>query len=194
MVKSKSIKLSGYLFVVFLISVIGFCSIVSAEEIGKRMKAIIKAHEKNIKEWVNAPLLIESVKEQNNKKTSLEEIKRIDKDWVAGKADDFAIGLQKNKAGDFLHTKMIENTILYAEMFLCDNQGAVVGEYPKTSDYWQGDEDKFIKCFNNGNGQVYIGPLEFDESSKTNSVQIALPVFDNGKTIGVLVVGLKNIK
>ncbi|MBF0100733.1 MAG: PDC sensor domain-containing protein [Desulfobacterales bacterium] len=165
-----------------------------AEEISMRMESIIKSHEKIIQKWVKSTIIIESVIEQNNQNQSLDEIKRIDKDWVDGKIEDFVISLQKNLAGKFLNEKIKSNAILYAEAFLCDNQGAVVGEYPKTSDYWQGDEDKFTKCFNDGHGTVYYGPIVFDESTKKNSIQISLPVTDDGKTIGVLIVGIKNIE
>lgn len=159
-----------------------------------RMDTIIQFHEKLIKEWAKLPLVVESVREQNLKGINIEEIKKIDKDWVDGKNNAFAMELQSNKIGVFLHEKIKANAALYVEAFLCDNQGAVVGEYPTTSDYWQGDEDKFIKSFNNGVGKLYIGPVEFDESTQTNSVQISVPVIDDGKTIGVLIVGLRNIK
>lgn len=157
------------------------------------MRSIINAHEKNTMKWAMDPLIIEAVKEQNKKSMSLDEIKRIDRDWVEGKSETFIKSLQTNKAGMFLHDKIKTNKTLYVEAFLCDSQGAVVGEYPQTSDYWQGDEEKFTNCFNNGQGKVFINPLVFDESTNTYSVQISLPVIDQQQTIGVLIVGIKNI-
>lgn len=162
--------------------------------VSKRMWAIIAIHEERVKELARSPIIIESVKEQNKQGKSLEEIRKIDLDWINGKKDGFAMELMTNRVGTFLYNKLSENKSIYVEAFLCDNQGAVVGEYPKTTDYWQGDEDKFIKSYNNGNGMVFIGPIEFDDSTKTISVQLSVPVVDNGKTIGVLIVGLKNIE
>ncbi len=162
-------------------------------KITSRMQSVIATHTLRIKEWAASPLLIDSVRDQNLKNTGLEEIKRIDEEWINGRADDLATTLLTNPAGRFLNEKINKNDMLYTEAFLCDSKGAVVGEYPKTTDYWQGDEDKFIQCYNNGNGRDYIGPLEFDESTQTYSVQVSVPVQDDGKTIGVLVVGLKNI-
>ena len=72
------------------------------------------------------------------------------------------------------------------------NQEATIGTYPRTSDYWRGDESKFIECFNNS--KVIIGPLELDENTNSHSVQVSIPIEDAGDTIGVLVVGLRNIK
>lgn len=162
-------------------------------KITSRMQSVIATHTLRIKEWAASPLLIDAVREQNLQNTGLEEIKRFNNDWINGKADDLATTLLTNPSGRFLHEKINKNDMLYTEAFLCDNKGAVVGEYPKTTDYWQGDEDKFIRSYNNGNGRDYIGALEFDESTQTYSVQVSVPVLDDGKTIGVLVVGLKNI-
>lgn len=164
-----------------------------SNKISPRMQSVIATHTLRIKEWAATPLLIEAVRAQNLKDTSLEEIKRIDAEWLGGKSDDLATTLLTNPAGRFLHERLRKNELLYTEAFLCDNKGAVVGEHPKTSDYWQGDEDKFIQSYNNGEGRDYIGAVKFDESTRTYSVQVSVPVLDDGMTIGVLVVGLKNI-
>jgi hypothetical protein len=75
-------------------------------------------------------------------------------------------------------------------VFLTDNKGANVAAYPPTSDYWQGDEEKFTLSFNDGDGQVFIGPLEFDDSTKKTQVQISAPIREDNETIGVLVLGV----
>ncbi len=163
-------------------------------QISMRMTSIINTHIRLINKWAQNPVLINSVIKQNQKNVSLEEIMKIDKQWLAGEINSFAISLQKNKAGKLLYDQISQNSRLYVEAFLCDEKGAVVAEYPETTDYWQGDEEKFLKSYNSGKGQIYVGPLLFDDSTKTNSVQISIPVFDKKKTIGVLIVGLKNIK
>lgn len=162
-------------------------------KITPRMQSVIATHTLRIKEWAASPLLIDAVRKHNLQNTGLEEIQRINSDWINGRADNLAATLLTNPAGSFLHEKINKNDMLYTEAFLCDSKGAVVGEYPKTTDYWQGDEDKFTQSFNDGKGRDYIGALEFDESTQTYSVQVSVPVQDDGKTIGVLVVGLKNI-
>ena len=93
--------------------------------------------------------------------------------------------------GEWLRQKNKEAQGRYPEAFLCDNQGANVAVSKLTSDYWQGDEDKWIKSFNNGNGKVFFGDPEFDQSSQAMQIQVSVPVLDGGKTIGVLVVGVK---
>ncbi len=104
-----------------------------------------------------------------------------------------ATKLQNNSAGTYLRNGVVLKNHVFTEAFLCDKRGAVVGEYPKTSDYWQGDEAKFTECYNMYDGKVFIGQLNFDESTQAYSVQISVPVKDNEKTIGVLVLGIRNI-
>ncbi|MDQ6978767.1 MAG: hypothetical protein Q9M09_01170 [Mariprofundaceae bacterium] len=162
-------------------------------DISKRMVSIIKAHEINLQKWVKDERIIQAVKAHNKQNLSLAYIKELDQAWINGEAQELVMAVQQNDTALYLKKRVENNKRLYVEAFLCDEQGAVVAEYPKTSDYWQGDEDKFIESFNNGHGKNRIGALKFDESTKTYSVQISIPVIDEGKTIGVLIVGLKNI-
>lgn len=164
-----------------------------SDELSERMQSILFNHSEKLREWAHDPLLVNALKEQNAKPTSLDEIKKIDEEWITGTKADFAKSLQQNAVGKYLQNK-IGASPLYVEAFLCDKQGAVVGEYPGSTDYWQGDEDKFIKSFNGGNGKLFIGPIALDKSTDTISVQMSVPVKEANETIGVLVVGLRNIK
>ncbi len=189
-------RLKTFILTLLLIKVWLISAYTSADELGTlsvRMRSILDAHAQLVKQWANHPAVVNEVIKHNYLEQSLDDVKQIDRMWREGKKEAFARSLQENKSGHFLKKRILENR-LYTEAFLCDGQGAVVGEYPMTSDYWQGDEDKFLKSFNGGEGQVYIGPIEFDESSGEISVQISVPVRSQGATVGVLVVGLKNIK
>ncbi len=163
------------------------------EEISERMQMIIDHQSAIIQKWATSPEIIASIKEQNSQNIPLDEIKKIDHEWQDGGQNKLASRLQYSKAGRFLKNKILSNSRLYAEAFLCDRQGAVVGEYPRTTDYWQGDEAKFIDSFNNGDGKIIYGHPQYDQSTKTFTVQISIPVFDKSETIGVLIVGLRNI-
>lgn len=137
-------------------------------------------------------LIVKAVMEQNAKSLSLDTIKKTDDEWKATKdLTPFKISLQKTPVGNFLKRKMELNKSIYSEAFLTDNQGANVTAFPATSDYWQGDESKWTESFNNGDGKVYIGDVELDESSGSYATQVSVPVNKNGKTIGVLVIGIK---
>ncbi len=135
-------------------------------------------------------MLLESIRDQNRQERSLDEIKKIDQEWKDG-SSPLIKELQENKAGSFLKNIIIQQADVYSEAFLTDNQGANVAAYPATSDYWQGDEEKFTASFNGGDGKVFIGPVELDESTQANAVQISVPMQYNDETIGVLVIGVK---
>ena len=138
-------------------------------------------------------LVIESVTAHNKLNLSLAQIKRRDSQWIASSVNSpFKLSLQENKVGALLKSTVLRNRAIYSEAFLADNQGANVGAYPATSDYWQGDEAKFTIAFNSGRGQLLITPVSFDLSTFTFAAQVAAPVVnDQGKTIGVLFIGIK---
>lgn len=137
------------------------------------------------------PSLVRAVENQNNLSISLADIKANDESWK--KADEGSNTLirrvTQNDVAKYFQRR-VENNPAIDEVFLTDNQGANVAAYPPTSDYWQGDEDKWSRSYNNGDGVVYIGPLEYDESTKKTQVQISAPVVSQNETIGVLVLGV----
>ncbi|HEY6527774.1 MAG TPA: hypothetical protein VIZ65_03700 [Cellvibrionaceae bacterium] len=143
-----------------------------------------------IKKWGENPIIVAAVKEQNAKKLSLDAIQKRDKEWMATTGlDDQMKSLMKNSAATELN--ILEATKPYFfESILMDNQGANVAMTNKTSDYWQGDEDKFTNAYKAGAGGVDIGKSKFDDSAKAYLIQIAVPVTDAGTVIGAICVGI----
>lgn len=168
-----------------LIPAVGF-----AEMSQKQLREILSDRIVGLEMFVKNAIFISAVKKQNQENKSLEEINRIDEEWRAGSSPLLAES-QNSKAGKYLKNIIIKQADIYNEAFLTDQKGANVAAYPATSDYWQGDEDKFTLSYNGGKGKVYVGKMEYDESSKTNAVQISIPLFYGGKTIGVFVIGVK---
>lgn len=136
------------------------------------------------------PVIVRAVRAQNNQGLSMEAIERRDAEWRSAQ-DENALqrSLRLNEASRILKT-LVKRNPDFNEAFATDNQGANVAMFPVTSDYWQGDEDKWTNSFNEGAGRVFVGELELDESTQTYAVQISAPVLDRGETIGVLVVGV----
>ncbi|MEY4589474.1 MAG: hypothetical protein RL497_1550 [Pseudomonadota bacterium] len=143
-----------------------------------------------IKKWGENPVLVAAVKEQNAKKMGLDAIQKRDKEWMAATGlDDQMKVMMKNPAATELNN--LEATKPYFfESFLMDSQGANVAMTNKTSDYWQGDEEKFTNAFKGGAGGVDIGKSKFDDSAKAYLVQVSVPVVDAGTVIGALCVGV----
>ncbi|MDH3760247.1 MAG: PDC sensor domain-containing protein [Gammaproteobacteria bacterium] len=137
------------------------------------------------------PSIVRAVDDQNDQAIALAEIKQRDEVWkgAGGELNSLIRQITQNDVARYFQRR-VENNSAIDEVFLTDNQGANVAAYPPTSDYWQGDEEKWTASYNNGNGVVFIGPLEYDESTQKTQVQISAPVISKDETIGVLVLGV----
>jgi GAF domain-containing protein/HAMP domain-containing protein len=74
----------------------------------------------------------------------------------------------------------------HVEIFVTDLYGANIAATNRTSDYYQADEEWWQNTFNNGEGAIYIGQPEFDESSQTYALILAVPIYDRQNVIGIL--------
>ena len=136
------------------------------------------------------PQIVEAVKAQNAQGMTLDQIKAKDEKWKAhaGTAD-YMQALMDSACGEYLRSVQAGDDY-YAEIFVMDNQGANVAMTDKTSDYWQGDEAKFKKSFNGGQGAVFVDDVEFDDSAQAYLVQVSVPVKDGGTVIGAITFGI----
>ncbi len=143
-----------------------------------------------VRAMAQEPKVVAKVKAQNARKVALAEIQRLDREWMAasGTTPFMKAHLDNDCARALLaHAGELK---AMAEAFAMDNQGALVCTTRKTSDYWQGDEDKWSRSYHQGVGVEFVDKPQFDESSQTFAVQISVPVKDAGQTIGALTVTL----
>lgn len=140
------------------------------------------------------PVLVKAIKEENAKGKSLDQIQALDKKWMAtpGVAD-FMKAMIDSECGRHL-ASIKKSAPYFSEIFLTDNQGANVAMTDKTSDYWQGDEAKFIECFKGAAGVLFVDEQTFDKSSQSYLVHVSVPIREGGKAIGVLVLGVDPAK
>jgi hypothetical protein len=134
--------------------------------------------------------LVEAVKSQNAKGMTLDKIKEMDRSWTATPGvNAFMQSLMSNACAQKIKS-IKASAPYYAEIFVMDNKGANVCMTDKTSDYWQGDEPKWTKSYNNGAGGTDISGVKFDDSTQAYVVQVSFPVKDDGKVIGAVTVGV----
>lgn len=74
----------------------------------------------------------------------------------------------------------------HVELFVTDRYGATFAATNRTSDYYQADEGWWQATYNNGDGSAYIGQPEFDSSSQTFALIMAIPLFRENELVGVL--------
>jgi len=132
------------------------------------------------------PLIVAAVKAENAKGKTLDQIIKLDKKWIAERGlADYMTKLINSDVGRHL-SNIMYSTEYIMEIFVMDNLGANVAMTGKTSDYWQGDENKFKKSFNDGKGDVFIDEPGFDLSCQAFVMQISVPVMEGEKAIGAI--------
>jgi hypothetical protein len=136
------------------------------------------------------PIIVKAVQAENEKAKSMNQIKEMDKKWQAHAGiADYMKKMMESECGKYLRSIQAGKPF-YAEIFVMDNQGANVAMTDKTSDYWQGDEAKFKKSFNSGQGGIFVDDVEFDDSAQAYLVQVSVPVKDNNSVIGAITFGI----
>jgi hypothetical protein len=134
------------------------------------------------------PNIVKAVKEENAKGKSSDEIRKWDEKWIA--ADGITAFMRERMESPMgQHLAGIRDTQkFFKEIFLMDSQGAIVALSDKTSDYWQGDEDKFQRPFKRD--AVFVDNVKFDASTKSFLAHVNIPVKDKDKVIGVITFGI----
>jgi signal transduction histidine kinase len=111
---------------------------------------------------------------------------KMDKQWSQALSKGPVVDRYLNTLLSLRLKKFAETKGDIAEIFFTDKYGGLVVASTKTSDFYQADEDWWRKTFNKGKGGIFIGDMEFDESSNNWSITISVPVYDkDAQVIGV---------
>lgn len=154
------------------------------------VRTVLSQEIQRIEAIAKHPIVVNAVSVQNQEDLSQTLIKQRDKIWInSGANTPFKQAMLNSPAGQYLNNIATQNPS-FTELLLIDKQGANVAVYPLTSDYWQGDEMKWQSIINEKRSS-HVGSMEYDQSSGLNSIQISLPIEENGNTIGVIVVGVR---
>ena len=173
--------------VVLLVRLGGTVASAQSEDVPRNL--VIFA-ESELVRFSNDPTIIRAIEAQNAKGYSLASIKDIDERWKGTKLiDKFMFDLMSNRCSHVLRNGQILYPFI-VEAFVMDNKGALVGLTNKTSDYWQGDEDKFTESYKNGAGALHYGDVEYDDSIGEIVVQVSVPVMKGSRAIGAITYGV----
>ncbi|WP_235829921.1 hypothetical protein [Frigidibacter oleivorans] len=108
------------------------------------------------------------------------EIERLDRQWRAeiGRQDRATIAAMLAAPLSARLRDRVKADPRIAEILVTDNRGLNVALSAATSDFWQGDEPKFLVPFAAGPDGILRGAVEYDESSHRFVVQISATVAD----------------
>lgn len=121
-------------------------------------------------------------------------VEQLDSQWraeVGGASKPLIDATLATEASKWLAKVQEESGGLLTEIFVMDAKGLNVAQSTVTSDYWQGDEDKFTASFGAGAAAVYLGEIEQDESTQTFQSQVSITITDAaGAPIGAITAGV----
>lgn len=150
-----------------------------------------------VRPFLQHPLVIDSIREQNAAHASLgqAEIDDLDQQWRAearAGGGPFIAEWMARELSQYLIERQAGADGMIAELFVTDNKGLNVGQSEPTSDYWQGDEAKWQKTFLVGPDAIFIDEIDFDDSSGVflSQVNAAIADPDTGEVIGAVTVGV----
>jgi hypothetical protein len=166
----------------------------SANEFAAKLTELANS---DIAKMVAAPEVVEAVKAQNAETAAHDQtaIDALDAQWRAevGAADQPLIKATLDKAASkYLAMQKEQAGGVFTEIFVMDAKGLNVAQSDVTSDYWQGDEEKWAEVYPKGAGALYLSEVEQDESTQTYQSQVSMPVVDpiDGSVIGAVTVGV----
>lgn len=167
---------------------------VAADEYTQPLTDLAKGR---IAEIAANPEVIAAVTAQNAITSSYDQVKidELDKQWraeVDAEAKPLIDATLNNAASKYLATAQDESAGLFTEVFVTDARGLNVAQSTITSDYWQGDEEKYTESFAKGADAIYIGEVEQDESTQAFQSQVSITITDpeSGAPIGSLTIGI----
>lgn len=156
----------------------------AAEGITPAIQAKLDAKVKEIQAWAADASIVGAVKKQNGGLPADAAAMNQDKWKGLTVLDPFVRTFSKNEAGQFLKSKKTDEV---SEAFLSDAAGFKVAFLSKPTNWNHKGKAKHDDPMA---GKNFQGPVEVDESSGVQQVQVAVPVLDGGKPIGSLVVGV----
>ena len=149
---------------------------------------------KEIQRIAQTPEIVSAVKANNTRQLDKATILELDSRWIKlnGKLPE-AEQIQYAQASQLLIVAVNKRSY-FTEAILTGNQGETVAMNITTSDYWQGDEEKFTAIFDSNKPSRkpdhHISRARWDDSSKTMISQVSVPVYDGDEMVGTLTMGV----
>ncbi|PDT15850.1 hypothetical protein CO670_15235 [Rhizobium sp. J15] len=150
--------------------------------------------ERRVRPIVETPLVLNAIAEQNAEFGNVSEMdmRVLDEAYRSeiGKPHLHMVKLLLDKSvSHYLKSKQDASQGAIVEFFVTDNHGLNVGQSTITADYWQGDEEKYLKTFAKGSREIFIDRAERNESTQMLETQASFVVLDDkDRPIGVATV------
>ncbi|MEZ2132343.1 MULTISPECIES: hypothetical protein [unclassified Sinorhizobium] len=150
--------------------------------------------ETNIKPLIDNPMVTAMLTTQNARTAGLKRIdlESLDRTWRAeARSGNWHLirQLLSNPLSQLLKAKQRDSQGAITEIFVMDARGLNVAQSTVTADYWQGDEDKYLKTVASSSSGIMIEGAERDESTQCLQTQASFAIDDeNDVPIGAVTV------
>ena len=149
-----------------------------------------------MRKFIGTEIVQLSVEAQNARLSNLpqDKIDALDNQWKAEReaADKPLIAATLSSPLSVYLARIQGKSLgLYAEIFVMDQTGLNVGQSSITSDFWQGDEDKYQKTYAMSDDALFIDEPEWDDEAKIWRDQVSFTILSaDKKKIGAVTVEL----
>lgn len=150
-----------------------------------------------MQEWMAFPEMAQAVAQQNKRdlEKPIAELLHQDHVWqleFKNNAPAFSLKVLENELSQVLREFKRQTGSLVTEIIVTDARGFNVGISDMTSDYWQGDEAKYLQIINRPADTLFFDAVLYDESTRRFQVQLSLQLYQKGnpQAIGVMTVGV----
>ena len=147
-----------------------------------------------VRPMVKNPVVMKAIKDQNIKfgdvsKTDIQVLDSTYRAEVETGRFEMIAALTAKPVSRYLKAKQDGSQGIIIEFFVTDKNGLNVGESRPTVDYWQGDENKYLKTFARDSDEVFIDRAERDDVTQILETQASFTIRDEtGKAIGIATV------
>lgn len=163
---------------------LGGATAAGAAELSAEARAKVEAKTAAVKALAADPAVVAAVRAYNAAPPAEAKTMTQEK-WKGLSVLDPAVrGYAKNAAAEALKARKDASM---AEAFVSGADGGKVAFLGKPSNWSHAGKPKHAIPMS---GKVWTGPVEVDESTGQEQVQVAVPVLDGGRPVGSLVVGL----
>lgn len=150
--------------------------------------------EKQVRPMVETPLVLKAIAEQNAKFGNVSEMDmRVLDETYRSEVDQHQLHmvtlLLDKSVSHYLKARQDTSQGAILEFFVTDSHGLNVGQSTVTADYWQGDEEKYLRTFANSSREIFIDRAERNDSTQILETQASFVVMDEeNRPIGVAIV------
>lgn len=170
-------------------------AVATAQDVGEYAEEVQALAEGELQEWITDPVFVFAIREQNELFASMtpQEIEMLDNAWKSENGrGPMIFDLLGRQGSVILRDRRELSDGVITEIILMDKHGLNVAISDPTSDYYQGDEAKYLETYKMGPDAVHVSEVEYDESTQKEQTQVSMTVTDpeTGEPIGAVTFGV----